>query len=225
VFTPTEAFESWLQETDEVKDQPGEAESRESSMIVASNSPIGLVDAAITLIEHGSGDQERLQPLIELRQKLKDKSTEDVVLEYFDTIVAAGATFQNSDGKFVSKGLDQDAAMIVAMALSGSQQASELLKSRQSLLEEYRVADDNRHRQTVEEFRLPGESVSDEELKLLRESGLVAVHTTPADPRQAQGEGRTISTTGDFLVDTDQHWPRAFNTLELKPRRRFAYIR
>jgi hypothetical protein len=203
-YTPQEDYKKWAAQTDETDNKAAETATKRE--FIASDSPLGIVDAAIKISAIQETEDYHKAYLQELREKMVSGTCDEEVLALYDNIVVAGVISEN--GKLISGEASPDGPMIVALALAGDQATKNILSLRQQVLQEY----DQRKNvnETGEPLKHPGAPLNEEELRLLDDAKLVAVHTTSSYPLPLGTTGmRTIFPTGEFDTGTVKHYPRS----------------
>ncbi len=192
VYSPRELYQTWASR---FSGQEG-SKPRE---FIATDTPIGIIDVAIKVIESGAGDPRYKNDLVQLHQKLVSGDIDEKILNYFDAIYIAGAVDTES-GEFGGPP-SPDGPIMVALALAGDQQAVDALNAKRKIVEQ----SDQLHLQ----HKLPGENLSPSELEILADAHFVAVHTTPVRPEVIMPDGtRGIRATGDYDKGKPTQFPR-----------------
>lgn len=202
VYTDKNEFITWIKGQEEGS---GEVEA-DSTEFIASDTPRGIIDAALKIIETGHGEKEGEGRLKALRKKLEDDETDDEVLGLFDVIYTAGAVDLET-GKTDGYGASPEAPMLAALALSGNELAQTIINTKRKIVDgEDEKKLFNRDR---EQLKRPGEPLSDAELEIMKNAHFIAVHTTPTLPKRINEHGDLgIFPSGEYELGEQTHYPR-----------------
>lgn len=174
-------------------------QGHERVRLIATSTPYGIVSTALRLAEAGvtQPDPEQLLKLQDLQSQLRNGEESPEVDKLYDQIFAASALKigeESLDRVAEHEGNDQ-ALMEVVLALSGDEAAQTIVQAK---LQEVERRDQQRHQHDYQErynypegiqYKPPGEKLTEEELKLVEQEHLIAVHTTPTMPQLDESTG------------------------------------
>ena len=208
IYTPLSRYKNWLKSdnVDENEDTFDKAlnSGSENVEIIASTSPVGIVDAAIKLIELGHGNPENLEELQLLNEKIRLGKIDSDVQNLFDIIYVAGAIKTQKDE--LGPKLSSDGPMQAALALCGDQLATDVINTKFDLINE---SDQTKSiNEAGEKIKKPGEQLSEVEMQKLKDAHFVAVHTTSTAPRRVSEAKRAIDSTSEYNLGSDKQFPR-----------------
>lgn len=179
--------------------------------LVASSSALGVVEAARALADMGKGDPSVIPQLESLKKSLVDGAITDEVLKLYDDIFIASTVDTVSDnllGSIANPGdagrVDTHAPMQVALALVGDPTAQDLLKAKEEKVSTLEVLEEQRRRESegrTEEdaaIKQPRQRLNDEELEVIKEAHLVAVHTSTTNPAKLADGLRVMRPAAEF---------------------------
>ncbi len=164
VYSSPADYHNWCQRFDP---DPNPSEQREC--LVASASPLGVVDAAIALHERGLGS-DRLARLDQLRAKLRDDLVDKEVRGLYDSMFACASL--PSSGGSREQGLIE-----VSLALAGNSDAEAVVETKRQ--QQYQL-DQAKYLEIY--GGEPGRHLDPDQLEQLRQQNLVVVHTTRTQP-------------------------------------------
>ncbi|HET7673873.1 MAG TPA: hypothetical protein VFK11_05175 [Candidatus Saccharimonadales bacterium] len=204
VYTDKNEYKVWVKDQEE---SPGEEAEGENIEYIASDTPRGIVDVAIKLIEKGHGDKAQKDRLNGLRRKLVDDDIDEEALGLFDIIYVAGAVDLETGNVVDNRNASPEAPMLAALAISGDELSQEIINTKRQLVD----AEDEKRLFSRDGFPLkrPGEPLNDAEIELMKDAHFIAVHTTPTAPKTVNEQGeRGIFPTGQYELEQQLHYPR-----------------
>ncbi|HUQ85776.1 MAG TPA: hypothetical protein VM077_05605 [Candidatus Limnocylindrales bacterium] len=226
--TSGEDFDAWLAKMNSGRGEPVKDTGFETE-ILASTSPLGIVDASLQLIDQGVGKAELKPDLENLRQKIKTRQIDDAVLNLFDQIYVSGAVdtatglvFGNNMEGVGTHNLSVDGPMLVALALGGDEQAIRILDLKREVVNFIDESDielatmpdggiEPKIKPGEKRIKQPGEALTTDEIDLIKNAHLVAAHTTGTRPEVTDTSTgiSTVRPTGEYNIGEDSQYPRS----------------
>lgn len=196
------------------------AEDGKDVRFIVTADPTGVVDGTIRLIETGvlPGDEQTLSRLRQVRGRLFEFNLDKEATEVVDMVAASSLVKLDDDPDEIVMGYgehSEQGLIEVMQALSGDEQAQELVQVKQRVVQAHDVARAAlAHEQTkvwaaeyypdvaaADHQKLPGEQLSPDELKQLADRHFVFIHTTVQDPRKLAG---MIAPTSMYMGEYDR---------------------
>jgi hypothetical protein len=225
-YTSGDDFGEWaaiLTEGDpygDVFERASRNEESDQVNLIASATPMGLVDCAIKLTEAGIGGGSS-EELNGLKKDLANGTVTDEVIQLYDSIIAA--TLISKEGSLnrpIPEGsvINEDGLMQVVLAMCGEEAALQIVQTKSQLLAGYDAAtlSDAKVRAgrgpEDADMKQPGERLSADELEIVRSHGFVAVHTSAVMPYHIAENGEGVSvirSTAEFGGDGELQFPRS----------------
>ncbi len=225
--TTSEDFDAWLTKMNSGRGEP--EDTGLETELIASTSPLGIVDASLELIDHGMGKPDLKSELENLRQKIKTRQIDETVLNLLDQIYVSGAVdtatglvFGNDMEGIGTRNLSVDGPILVALALAGNEDALQILNLKREVVNFIDDSDtelvqtpDGGIEPTIKpgekRIKQPGESLIPDEIDLIKNAHFVAAHTTGTRPETIDpGTGiSTIRPTGEYNIGEDSQYPRS----------------
>lgn len=224
IRTSGDDYGDWLAETTggDIWGDPfaAAAEDDKDVRFVVTSDPVGLVDGTLKLIETGvlPGDEQTIDRLRRVRGKLFGFDLDEEATEVVDMVVAASLVKLDDDpnGVAMEYGEHSEQGLVeVIQALSGDEQAKEILRVKQQVVKardmactiiKYErtrewVAESQPGAKLAERPKMPDEKLNPDELGVLADAHLVFVHTTVQDPQKLAG---VIAPTSAYMDGYDR---------------------